>query len=123
MKRFQGRDRWVNPYEPRGTANEPAHLLLFYLPIATGASLPLQSLDPPLERVTKRARIRDEVFQFCRDSLGSGLIGDINGPRVKFGNARDIVVKLLQAALDGGDLKRGERQGISLGRLRDDGNG
>ena len=50
------------PSGPRGANDKSTNLLLFYLSITTRASLPLQGLDPPFERVTERAGVRDEVF-------------------------------------------------------------
>ena len=95
----------VSPSEPQGTIGKPTHLLLLYLAIATGAPLPLQSLDPPFKGVTEGAGVLDEFFQFRRVSLSSGFIGGVDGPRVEFGDAVDVCVELLYTVVDGGDLE------------------
>jgi len=64
--------------EPRGTIGVSTHLLLFDLTVATRASLPFQSLDPPLECVAERASVCDEVFQFRRVSLTGDFVGSVD---------------------------------------------
>jgi len=95
-------------YQPLGTGGaigNPTHLLRLDLTVTTSTSLPLQSLDPPLERVTERASLFHEFLQFRCGSLASGFIGGVDGPRVKLGNAVDVLVELFQTVLDGGNLR------------------
>jgi hypothetical protein len=71
--------RWMDqPPETRGTLNNSAHLLLLDLAITTRTSFPLQSLDPPLERVTESASVRHEILQLRRISLAGGFIGGVD---------------------------------------------
>lgn len=99
------------------TIDESVHLLFFDLSITARASLPLQGFDPPFQRVTECARIRDEVLQFRFISLNNGFIGGVDGPRVKFGNAGDVFVELPQAVLNGGDLESVGKPRVSVSRF------
>ena len=105
------------PQKPQIAGNKAAHLLLPNLRITSGAPLSFQSLDPPFKRVAECASIRNKVFQLRGVSLGGAVVGGINGSRVEFRNARNVVVELFQAALYGGDLERVEKPGISVGGL------
>ena len=79
--------------------------------------MPFQSLDPPLESVTERASVRNELFQLGRVPLGDTVVGGIDGSRMEFGNTRDAIVELLQATLDGGDLEWVGKSRIRVGGL------
>jgi hypothetical protein len=74
------------------------------LAITARAALFFQCFDAAFQCCAESAGIFDEFVEGSSIALGSVIIGVVEGARVQIADAGNIVIKSLQAVLEGGNL-------------------